>query len=160
MTQLPTLNKEVQTHGKKMEVLSRLEELTAATSAILKETLVECPFGHDCLDFEQLINVMLTTNIGCQKAINELHNDTVNRHISTVEILLENENLKEPTTEDLEDTFASIKSNVVPELEASRVVRSQDAKKEKEFNAKLAALTKEFMQSDRTSVVEAPNHVE
>jgi len=105
------------------------------------------------LEVQNAVNVAQHWSNEFDAFLLQTRNKIVMAHDHAVRVLSEDEGFLDPK-EQAEDDFAAIKTHLMPELEASRVVREQDQLREKLFSQKLDSLKNEYLGKQPSSTLE------
>lgn len=146
---LPPITKEINIQEKRMRTLNAMEKSLRNFANDLKDINSLCPFGAESLEVQTAVNTAQAWCDDFSKYLVEVNNYAIWSHCDAMKVLSKNEDILNPE-EEVEDKIATLKSQVVPELNASRVVRDEDKKIQAVFESKLKTLEEDFKLAART----------
>ena len=156
-----SVNREINIHAKKLAVLEILERAVATFEVDMKEAFALCPFGHDSLGVQRVVNLATNWTTEYAEMVNETRNLATLEHFNALEVLGVTESEVEPTYEQQElfkkalleeDTLATAKSNVTEQLLESREYRIKENSRAAAFEANLQELTEQYIMRDNNKV--------
>ena len=146
---LPDIHKEIKLQEKRMRTLGALEKILSTFSKELKQINITCPFGAESLGVQTAVNTAQVWANNYSKYLIEISNYSTWSHSLAMKVLAENDHILDPQ-EIVEDQVALIKTHLTQELEASRIVRQEDRKIQREFEDKLNQLEEDFKKANQT----------
>ena len=143
---LPSIHREIFVQEKRMNTIAALEKVLNRFSRDLKDVMMDCPFGQESVEVQQLVTNASAWCANYQQYTNATRNMVLSTHYEDMKTLAENENIiGYNPKEEAEDVVARIKSNLTDELEVSRAVRKQDQIEVDKFHNRLKKLESDFV---------------